>query len=368
MNIVFTRFPLESRHGGAEVQTLALMKGLQERGHEVMFLGSCPVLLEETKKLRMKNEELRIGPPPVSKWNALSFLWRCFDMRRKLHSLFFILHSQFRFDAVVMLSLSEKLLLTPLLHKQGIKIIWIEHDRIGRWLTRNPWLPRLRKLSRYATTIVVSDLSKMMYERLGFANVVAIPNGIDTSRLTRRNPQPVTHNPKLLRIGTIARLSKDKGVDVLIEAVKDLENVSLNIVGTGSEEATLLSAISNLPHITITAHIDDLAEFYTSLDLFVLSSRDHDPFGLVAGEAMMLGVPVIVTDTCGIAGYLTHEHDALIVPTGSLQELRKAIMHLQHHPEKRSLLATVGKATAEEKFSIEKMVERYEGILHVMKN
>jgi len=60
MNILFTRFSLESAYGGAEVQTLSLMKGLKEKGHEMIFLGSCPVLLEQTEKLKIKNVKCKI--------------------------------------------------------------------------------------------------------------------------------------------------------------------------------------------------------------------------------------------------------------------------------------------------------------------
>lgn len=368
MHILFTRFPLESRFGGAEVQTLALMKGLRERGHTVAFLGSCKVLLEETGKLRIdpsasSEGELRIGMPPVTKWRAISFVWGQFAMRKKLYSQCSILHSQLHFDVVFMLSLSEKLLLTPYLYKQGIKVVWIEHDRVGRWLTWNPWLPKLRKLSKLATTIVVSDLSKKIYEKLGFQNVVAIPNGIDIPRLTSGKSQIINRKSPIFRIGCLSRLSHDKGVDILIDAVKDLPDVSLTIVGTGSEELALRRACLALPGCHIHAKEEHLADFYRSLDLFVLPSRAHDPFGLVVGEAMMLGIPVIVTDACGIAGYLQNGRDAVIVPAGSREELRKAIMGLKNNAEKRLQMGAMGKCTAEERFSMEKMVQKYEQVL-----
>ena len=134
MRILFTRFPLESRFGGAEVQTLALMKGLKERGHEISFLGSCPVLL---KIADCKLHNVSIGQPPVSKWTTITFLWRQCTMKKKLISAICNLQSS-RPQAVCMLSLSEKILLTPYLHTQGIKVIWIEHDRVGHWLGRQP--------------------------------------------------------------------------------------------------------------------------------------------------------------------------------------------------------------------------------------
>jgi glycosyltransferase involved in cell wall biosynthesis len=367
MNVLFTRFPLESRFGGAEVQTLALMKGLRKRGHEVTFLGSCPVLLEETTKLKIENGELvlsaveglNIGPPPVTKWHAMSFAWRGCFMKKKLHVQCSMFHEQF--DAVVMLSLSEKLLLTPYFHARGTRVIWVEHDRVGHWLTHNPWLRRLKKLSRMATTVVVSDLSKGIYDHLGFAHVIAIPNGVDASRLGNHNEQTSKRaNEQTFHIGTLARLSYDKGVDVLIDAVKDLSDVSLTIIGTGKDELAVQTAALALPRGCVLPKTENLREFYEGLELFVLPSREHDPFGLVAAEAMALGIPTIVTDACGIAGYLTHDRDAMIVAAGSVDALRSAIVELKKDNEKRSLMGAIGKWTAEEKFSIERMVDCYE--------
>ncbi|OGJ64102.1 hypothetical protein A3C37_04275 [Candidatus Peribacteria bacterium RIFCSPHIGHO2_02_FULL_53_20] len=377
MKILFTRFPLESRFGGAEVQTLALMKGLKERGHEVAFMGSCSTLLKKVAGCKLQIFELDIGIPPVSKVAAFTFLWRKLSMGKKIRSAICNLQLSSRPDVVCMLSLSEKLLLTKHLTEEGIRVIWIEHDRIGRWLTRNPWLPKLRKLSELATTVVVSDLSKKIYEKLEFQNVIAIPNGIDTSRLS---PPPLAPPPRgegKLRIGTIARLSNDKGIDVLIDAIRDLPDISLTIVGTGPERVKLEAQLcsgrsrssatelgpSNQQSTIILPLVDDLASFYRSLDLFVLPSREHDPFGLVAGEAMMMGIPTIVTDACGIAGYLQNGRDAVIVPAGSAKDLRNAILDLKNNPEKRALMGAIGKGTAEESFSMERMVRSYEIVL-----
>ena len=88
MHVLFTRFPLESRFGGAEVQTLNVMKGLLERGHEVRFVGSCPTLLQAigNKRREVVVKKLDIGPPPVTKWGVISFVWRKGEMKKKLIS------------------------------------------------------------------------------------------------------------------------------------------------------------------------------------------------------------------------------------------------------------------------------------------
>ena len=126
MKILFTRFPLESAHGGAELQTLSLLKGFAKRGHAVSFLGSCPVLLEMCKKEGISAVALSIGKPPVTKMGAISFAWRKQKMQRTLETAI----CEFgELDVICMLSMTEKILLTPFAAKQGIKVFWIEHDR-----------------------------------------------------------------------------------------------------------------------------------------------------------------------------------------------------------------------------------------------
>ncbi len=386
MRILFTRFPLQSHYGGAEVQTLTLMKGLRERGHEVSFLGSCPVLLAESVKCKVKSEELRLGPPPVTKWGAVSFAWRRWGMKRKLIVALTTLlerrpqggverpppdfstrapRSVEESGVVLMLSLSEKLLLTDWLTKQGVRVFWIEHDRVGRWLTRNPWLPRLRTLSTLATTVVVSDLSRDIYLTLGWPEerTMSIPNGIDLQRFTPSQRGTRNEERGTLRVGCVARLTHDKGVDLLIEAVAKLSDVELTIVGTGKEELNLREQInqSTNKRINLLPHTPDLPNFYTSQDVMTLPSREHDPFGLVAAEAMASGVPVIVTDACGIARHL-REGEALIVPAGSAEALREAIEKVRD-PSLRSSLATSGRAAALDQFGADRMVAEYAALL-----
>ncbi len=367
MRILFTRFPLESNHGGAEVQTLSLMRALIARGHIVEFLGSCPVLLEAAARIGAKVTRLDIGAPPVTKAGAVSFLWRKKTMRARLLAAM----GEYKdVEAVCMLSLSEKLLLTGTLASRGVPVLWIEHDRVGRWLRRNPWLPALRRLSLSAITVCVSALSRAIYLELGWPaeKTVAIPNGIDVLRFGTTVVHPRESGP--LRIGCVARLSHDKGVDVLMEAVAGMPDAQLDIVGTGREEAFLRNfaesiarrEMQEVPRIRIWPSVEDLGEFYHSLDCLVLPSREHDPFGLTAAEAMVLGVPVIVTDACGIAGYLRDDEDALVVRADDADALKSALEKMRD-PVLRTRLGKSGSATACTRFTLEAMTDAYEKLL-----
>jgi len=365
MKILFTRFPLESAYGGAEVQVLSLMEGLIKQDHKVRFFGSCPILLRECKRRKIPVTQLTIGPPPVTKWGAVSFLWRQKGMKKLLEQAVDHLPKA---DAVIMLSLTEKLLLTEI--ENRTRVFWLEHDRVGRWLTKNPWLNKLKKLSNNVTTVVVSELSRKIYVKLGFPEnkVIAIPNGIDTKRLVEiedhtfdglsaGESQVASHK---MHIGCVSRLTKDKGVDLLVDAVKDIRGIDLTIVGSGRDEEEIKKKINPNPNpISIISRIENLSSFYESLDLLVLPSREHDPFGLVVAEAMMLGVPAVVTDACGIADYLANGKDAIVVKANSSGALKRGILQVIDNADLRNSIAKTGKKTAQKQFTSNRMVERY---------
>lgn len=372
MKILFTRFPLESAlRGGAELQTISLILGLVERGHQVMFAGSCPALLALCREHSIPTLEWDIGAPPVTKWHAISFFWRRHEMHESLKQLMHRLSQNGeKIDVIAMLSLSGKLLLTDIAVKAGAHVFWIEHDRLGNWLRKNPWLRTLVRESHKVTTIVVSDLSRRLYIGLGWPEhkIVVIPNGVNEKRLhpMQDGAPDGAQNPVMpdtqLHIGCISRLSPEKGVDVLIAAIATLANLHLEIVGTGRELGRLeaLAKVSNISDmVTFTDHEEHIATVYQRIDVLILPSRDHDPFGLVAAEAMMIGIPVIVTDQCGIASYLHSGIDGLVVEANSPGALREAIEYLQD-PEIRQKIASEGKVTAEKLFRLEPMIEAYE--------
>jgi len=358
MKILFTRFPLESAYGGAEVQTLSLMEGLLADGHSVAFAGSCRVLLEECKKRGIPAAEVHIGAPPVTKTGVLSFAWRKQAMKRTLETLL----SQFTdLDAIAMLSMSEKLLLTDVAAAKNVKVVWIEHDTVGRWLTKNPWLSALLEQSKKAVTVCVSELSKKIYVDMGWdeSKTIAIPNGVKEIPVAAP-----AHDTAALHLVCVARLSPEKGVDVLLHAVKHLDRVTLDVIGEGKDGHALKSLARVLDlqgRVRFLGRMTDVAAMYPSYDALVLPSREHDPFGLVAAEAMMAGLPVIVTDACGIAGYLTDKKDALIAKADDSGALMQAILIL-HDKEMKERIGIAGSKTARERFSEQRMIDEYENI------
>jgi len=345
VNILFTRFPLESLLGGAEVQTLSLMQGLSTREHTVSFLGSCPILFAEAPKDGVATTMLDIGPPPVSKRHALSFVWRKYSMKKCMEEALESMNDVP--DILCMLSLSEKILLTPLALQKGIKVVWIEHDSVGRWLKGNPWLSVVRKLSARVTTVCVSELSAQMYRDLGYSNVLCIPNGVALPQYSAPSAKGTN-----ITVGCIARLSPEKGVHVLLEAVEHMPRVHVLINGRGPQK------IKKSETVELIDRVHDINDIYRKIDVLVLPSVENDPFGLVVAEAMLRGIPIICTGACGISKYLHSGEDGLVVKAGSVIALRDAIEMMQD-PETRNRLSENGKNTARKHFTLERMVDQY---------
>jgi len=357
MKILFTRFPLTAiPGGGAEVQIERVFNGLKKVGHDVYFLGSCPALLNALQP----NIGLDVGPPPVTKTRMFSLYKDRQGVANKLTDNI----KQQKPDVIVMHSITEKLLLTPYCVKHNIKVIWVEHDPVGRWLTSNVWLPRLKKLSKQVTTVVVSGLSKQIFVDLGWPakQVECIANGIELTETTPEHYPKPTNAP--WHVGCIARLEHEKGVDLLLEAINNIDNITLTIVGRGSQQKSLLKQAKLLNSNRVRAQFIDrlpsLNDFWQSIDCFVLPSRSHDPFGLVVAEAMVHGVPTVITNKCGIAGFLEHEQHSIVCQP---DELKKGILQLKQNPLLQQKLKQNGRKLAEELFSIEGMIKNYEKIL-----
>jgi glycosyltransferase involved in cell wall biosynthesis len=148
-----------------------------------------------------------------------------------------------------------------------------------------------------------------------------------------------------------------------------MKNVRLTIIGEGRMQRSVQRQIRKItkredgaPRITLIARKPDLATFYDALDILVLPSREHDPFGMTVAEAMMRGVAVVVTDACGIAEYLKSGRTAMIAQPNDARALEEAIRRLSDGPT-RTRIARAGQRTALKLFALDTMIDAYEEVM-----
>ncbi len=227
-------------------------------------------------------------------------------------------------------------------------------------------------LPKYETLICVSSDLVDECHRLGIPaeRVHLIHNGIDTNQfqrtLTRSEAKRrVGARQDGLLIGSVGRLSPEKGFLELIEAVANIRQIlrmpiDLWIAGDGPQRTELESAIERhdlTGSVRLLGQRDDLREFYQAMDMFVLNSiREGLPNVLL--ESMAMETPVIATAIAGIPKLISHGVDGLLIQPDNKDELRSAIEDLIHSSEKRELLATNARRHIEQSYSFERRMER----------
>jgi len=104
------------------------------------------------------------------------------------------------------------------------------------------------------------------------------------------------------RFVTVARLSRQKGQDILLRALAiarpRLPPVLLSLVGSGPEEPGLRRLCRDLgldDVVEFSGHVGDPTDYLRAADCFVLPSR-WEGFGVVLVEALRFGVPLLAAD------------------------------------------------------------------------
>ena len=180
--------------------------------------------------------------------------------------------------------------------------------------------------------IGVSDAMRALLISRGFprATTFAIYNGLDFSRSV---PQPdraafyarvgAAVAPGDVVVGAAARLDPVKDLSTLVRgfalAKKSVPGLKLIIAGEGAERPVLESLARELgveDSITLAGWLDDMDEYYGSLDINTLTSISETfPYAITEGAAHRLptvssrvgGIPRLIED--GVTGYLFEPGD-----------------------------------------------------------
>jgi glycosyltransferase involved in cell wall biosynthesis len=164
----------------------------------------------------------------------------------------------------------------------------------------------------------------------------------------------------------VARLARDKGLDVLLEACGLLRarglDLRLALVGEGEEEAALRAQAQRLG---LGESVDflgavapgDLAPHYRAADVVVLPSR-REGLGLVLVEALFCQRPVIGTRVGGIPDVVADGETGLLVPPDDPLALAEALAHLLSDPVLATRLAAAGYAHVRQHFSAQVVAQR----------
>ncbi len=149
-------------------------------------------------------------------------------------------------------------------------------------------------------------------------------NPFDSSLRSKKNLETKDY---LLYFG---RLSKEKGIHILLDAIKNSQE-NLKIIGTGSIENQLkkIAKINNLK-IEFLGYKqgDDLADIISQAKAVIIPSIWWENMPLNMLEALNLGRPVIASYTGGIPEIINEGKNGLLFKTGSAKDLKEKIAKL----------------------------------------
>lgn len=163
--------------------------------------------------------------------------------------------------------------------------------------------------------------------------------------------------------GFAGRITRDKGINELLEAFMRIEDAQLMIMGRMDGENTLdqklyESSLEN-PSIIYTGLVSDIEKYYCALDCFVLPSY-REGFGNVIIEAAAMGTPAIVTNIPGPVDTVVPERTALLVSPKDYDELAIAMNSMMNSDYKQMGIdaAEYAKSHFDSDVLCEKILER----------
>ena len=338
LKVVQSYYPFQER-GGTAVKVRALARGLARRGHHVTVL-TADLGLREGNGHAIKLERCDVGwrfsedgvdaiyLPTVGRYRALTL---------NPHIIGFCRASLGRFDLAHFYGLYD--LLGPLVsyfcRRQGVPYV-IEPMGMYRPIDRSFRLKHLwhnslgRSFWRYAAQIVATselEQRELLNHGVPCERIALRYNGIDPEAYISLPPRGTFRGkwgipPEDTLILFLSRLIPRKGADVLIEAFAEVWTQSAWLVVAGPEgERGYRSYLEKRAterglgtRILFTGPLYNEQKWaaMADTDLFVLPSR-YENFANAPAEAIACGIPVIITDACGIAS-LVEGRAGLVIP------------------------------------------------------
>ena len=163
----------------------------------------------------------------------------------------------------------------------------------------------------------------------------------------------------------VGRIADGKGIDLLVDALGELTGAHLVLAGPddrhGATErvrtAQAAGATAGRVHL-LGPDREPPTRLLGEADVFALPSAGES-FGMAAAEAAAFGVPVVVTDRCGVADFFA-EGEALVVPYEGAA-VTEALRRLLSDRSLRLRLGEGGRAAAR-RMSWRRVVDRQEEI------
>jgi glycosyltransferase involved in cell wall biosynthesis len=181
--------------------------------------------------------------------------------------------------------------------------------------------------------------------------IEVIPNGINCN-LTQKKESDES-------VVSVSRLVSWKNIDLLIQACAETK-LALKVIGEGPERGRLEEIARELgADVKFLGELDSggVGQVLSESGIFALIS-DYEGLSFALLEAMMVGIPVVVSSNAGNTQVIQNEVNGLVVSTGNLDETKQALSRLITDNHLKEFLSKNAKALVTDKYCEEKQISR----------
>lgn len=229
-------------------------------------------------------------------------------------------------------------------------------------------------LPRYDQVIAVNTQLADHCLRRGVVSdrLTVVANAIDPAEYTRRAMTVTARanlgiDPDALVIGTVGRLSVEKGADRAIRLIaalrKDWPRAQLHLVGDGPERDRLKMLARELgvaQAVRFWGWQQKSQPFYEMMDVLLLPSHTEGLPNVIL-EAMAMGVPVAATDVGGVGDLLDHGHCGVILSQDQ-NTWAPRLSYLLASTDRRKMIAQLARARVESRYTFEHRMDQVFGV------
>ena len=362
--------------GGTEYQTLNLVKALKQSGYTVSVLCYFEHDARMVEYMRKVGAEVLLMSPdgtrPVGVYSTVKALFLGIQNALKT----------FRPDIVHVQYMAPGALSIIIFKLLGVKRL-LATAHVPGHIYKRKWIPRI--ISKYMTDLFMTvsqssehsffDVKPELYHQgliKSGRKHCTVYNCVEVAEELVKVDAKDSHT---LTLGIVSRLSQEKGIDRLIDAMplilQKLPATRLLIVGDGEEGASLKKRAKSLhvSHAITWAGLQPkelLESYYAQMDIVIIPSR-FEGFGLTAIEAMSDAIPVIASRVDGLMEIIEDDHSGLLTDCSDISDLSSSILLLLQNNEKRKIIGINGYTRVKATFSYNiyqnKIAELYSEII-----
>jgi glycosyltransferase involved in cell wall biosynthesis len=357
MKIVHVIAP--AQFGGLERVVAALASGHSARGHEVSAIALSTVGREEAPVLSdLRDAGVQVFPVELPPRSYREQYQRVKSLVAKIQPD--VAHSH-GYLSDVLLGLSRGQGTPPIVSTAHGFTGGDRKNRLYEWL-------QIRSHRRFDAVVAVSGAIQTRLTKAGVRRMHVLRNAWAgaSDPIPRDDARRALHTPEnTFNLGWVGRISHEKGLDVLIQALPLLNDlpVHLTVVGDGGERAgveTTAKALGLSQRVTWAGVVADAGRYFHAFDALVLSSRtEGTPVTLL--EAMGAHVPVVTAAVGGVPDVVSPSQ-ALLVPSENPAALADAIRSVVLDRVAAKERAERAHGRLQSEFALEPWLDSYERI------